>query len=309
MSGTARLDWPSFEANDRVQPLRIVTTNTRTMSATVLGRNEGSYHDLPTLLSCLRASMLVPGIAGELVGVSAASKAPFKIRDHLKSFSYDDDNDDDDESDGSSVDVGTRHDYSSKNGTSIGDIHDSNESHSTRLDRDGRNDNIVPEDEKRTMGTTTTTTTTTTTIRATTTTTTTTTAAAIVRSAPHHKHYSIPNSITPLVDSFLVEPMPYRSAAREGATHMIVLRTKPDPIVIKADPQPHHHRHYHRHHHRHSKATTGGIYENVIASRFFMSHQLPLPRDWLLELKHQQIYQSDRKLTYHWRITVILDTV
>ena len=289
MSGTARLDWPSFEANDRLQPLRIVTTNTRTMNATVLGRNEGSYHDLPTLLSCLRASMLVPGIAGELVGVSAASKTPFKIKDHLKSFSYNDDN----ESDSSSVDAGTRHDYSSNIDTSIGDIlsvnsYDSNESHSTRLDRD---------DEKRTMGTTTTTTTT---IRATTTT----TAAAAVRSAPH-KHYSIPNSVTPLVDSFLVEPMPYRSAAREGATHVIVLRTKPDPILIKADPQPQHH----RHHHRHSKATTGGIYENVIASRFFMNHQLRLPRDWLLELKHQQIYQSDRKLTYHWRMTIVLDTL
>jgi hypothetical protein len=234
--------------------------------------------------------MLVPGIAGELVGVSAARKAPFKIRDHLKSLSYDDD----DESDGSSVNVGTRHVYSSNNGTSIGDIlsvnsHDSNESHSTRLDRD---------DERRTMGTTTTT------IRATTTTTTTTAAAAAAaaRSVPH-KHCSIPNSITPLVDAFLVEPMPYRSAAREGATHIIVLRTKPDPIVMKADPRPHHH--HHRHHHRHSKAT-GGVYENVIASRFFMSHQLSLPRDWLFELKHQQTYQSDRKLTYHWRIAVIL---
>ena len=33
----------------------------------------------------------------------------------------------------------------------------------------------------------------------------------------------------PLADAFLVEPIPYRSAVEDGATHVIVLRTRPDP--------------------------------------------------------------------------------
>ena len=33
----------------------------------------------------------------------------------------------------------------------------------------------------------------------------------------------------PLADAFLVEPIPYRSAVNDGATHVIVLRTRPDP--------------------------------------------------------------------------------
>ena len=317
------------------------------MNATVLGRSEGSYHDLPTLLSCLRASMLVPGIAGELVGVSETHLTPFKIRDHLKNSSHDDDDDsddddddDDDDDEGSGVDDGTRH--------AIGDI---KSAHSSKVDGDSGN-NIPPENERRTMkGTTTATTmrgtstastttastsssTSTTTASTSSTTSTTSTitssssstaaaaaAAAARRSVPHKlQGSSIPScdsisismmitttTITPLVDAFLVEPMPYRSAAREGATHMIVLRSKPDPVIVMKTIIPRHHprRHQHDNHqqndnqHPHLKAKGGGIYENIIASRFFLSHQLQLPRDWLLALKHQHIYQSDRKLTYH----------
>ena len=30
-----------------------------------------------------------------------------------------------------------------------------------------------------------------------------------------------------------IQPIPYRSAVKDGATHIIVLRTKPDPCVMK----------------------------------------------------------------------------
>jgi hypothetical protein len=36
----------------------------------------------------------------------------------------------------------------------------------------------------------------------------------------------------PLVDAFLCEPLPYRSAVLDGASHVIVLRTRPDPCPV-----------------------------------------------------------------------------
>ena len=38
--------------------------------------------------------------------------------------------------------------------------------------------------------------------------------------------------LDPLVDALMAEPIPYRSAAEDGATHIIVLRTRPDPSPI-----------------------------------------------------------------------------
>lgn len=53
--------------------------------------------------------------------------------------------------------------------------------------------------------------------------------------------------VTPLADAFLCEPIPYISAVREGATHVIALRTRPDPspVVVKGP----------------------GVYEKLIAKR------------------------------------------
>ena len=36
----------------------------------------------------------------------------------------------------------------------------------------------------------------------------------------------------PVVDAFLCEPLPYRSAVDDGASHVIVLRTRPDPCPV-----------------------------------------------------------------------------
>ena len=36
----------------------------------------------------------------------------------------------------------------------------------------------------------------------------------------------------PIADAFLCEPLPYRSAVDDGASHVIVLRTRPDPCHV-----------------------------------------------------------------------------
>ena len=271
MSGITRLDWSTFDANDRLQPLRIVTTDTHAMRSVVLGRREGNFHNLTTLLRCLKASMLVPGIAGELVGVTATNRAPFNVREHLQNYNSSNNNSSSNADhyrgannkvdSGASIDTHDS-DYSpykkahlSNDDNSNDDIshpvHESSHSHTNRTPTDHSHRRSDLDDNAVRTGPTPSTTT------------------------------NIPDTITPLVDAFLVEPMPYRSAVREGATHAIVLRTRPDPINMNIP--------------THKRAT--GIYENIIANRFFMSNQLQRPRSWLLSLKHQEIYLSDCKLS------------
>lgn len=36
----------------------------------------------------------------------------------------------------------------------------------------------------------------------------------------------------PMCDALMFEPIPYRSALKEGATHVLVLRTRPDEVKV-----------------------------------------------------------------------------
>ena len=62
MKGTQRLDWHTFEHNERIQPLYIISCSTLTLQTIKLNRNDGNYVDLLSLLACIRASMTVPGM-------------------------------------------------------------------------------------------------------------------------------------------------------------------------------------------------------------------------------------------------------
>jgi len=55
-------------------------------------------------------------------------------------------------------------------------------------------------------------------------------------------------------DAFCYEPMPYRSAVEEDATHVLVLRTRPDGCAVKTKPT---------------------LYESVIAPFYFNSNNMP----------------------------------
>lgn len=77
-----------------------------------------------------------------------------------------------------------------------------------------------------------------------------------------------------LVDAFLVEPIPYRSACKDGATHVIVLRTRPDPCPVLGNKGP-------------------GLFERVICRRFFDANGQPGAGDWVEQLRHQLVYAED----------------
>ena len=62
MKGTQRLDYKTFELNERIQLLYIISLSTLTLQTIKLNRNDGNYVDLLSLLACIRASMTVPGM-------------------------------------------------------------------------------------------------------------------------------------------------------------------------------------------------------------------------------------------------------
>ncbi|CAM9219890.1 unnamed protein product, partial [Discosporangium mesarthrocarpum] len=63
------LDFPTFSANNQHQPLNIVASGLESMSSVSLASTTGHFSTLKELTHCIRASMLVPGLAGPLVTV------------------------------------------------------------------------------------------------------------------------------------------------------------------------------------------------------------------------------------------------
>lgn len=68
------LDWEIFSKNEANQPLRIVASSLKTLSPLIMSRENGNYGDMPSLLSCIRASMSVPGITGSMMALSENSR-------------------------------------------------------------------------------------------------------------------------------------------------------------------------------------------------------------------------------------------
>lgn len=89
------------------------------------------------------------------------------------------------------------------------------------------------------------------------------------KGAPVPEHWLV----EPLVDALVAEPIPYRSAVKDGATHVIALRTRPDPSPILGKP--------------------AGVYEKVISRRFFARYAEPEAAEFLLRSDHHKIYAED----------------
>jgi len=73
-------------------------------------------------------------------------------------------------------------------------------------------------------------------------------------------------------DAFCYEPIPYRSAVEEGATHVLVLRTRPEGSTLRTKPT---------------------IYESLLAPNYFKSHRLPQVADFFKSGGQQYIYLED----------------
>lgn len=67
--GTQKLDFRSFTTHEKTLPLKIVTSSLDTLQSIILSRANGNFNDVGSLLSCIRSSMSVPGLTGDLMGI------------------------------------------------------------------------------------------------------------------------------------------------------------------------------------------------------------------------------------------------
>ena len=80
------------------------------------------------------------------------------------------------------------------------------------------------------------------------------------------------NETLPFFDAFCFEPLPYRSAVAEGATHALVLCSRPEGYQPKTAP---------------------GVYERGVAPIYFRSHGLPEVAQFFEQGGQQYIYAED----------------
>jgi len=80
------------------------------------------------------------------------------------------------------------------------------------------------------------------------------------------------NTISRCFDAFCYEPIPYRSAVEEGATHVLVLKTRPEGNVIGTKP---------------------GLFEKVFAPLYFDGNDMPLVAKYFENGGQQYIYVED----------------
>ena len=179
------LDWETFSKNEKHQELRIVASLLTNMSSILFSRREGHYSNLPSLLRCIRASMLVPGITGDLMAVSSSCPTPDFLRTSKLLHPVD-------------VLSGGASLLPIQNESFVDD-----DSHSSWVSR------LVPS-WLREVG---------------------------EGEGIEARRGNESEQVLPVADAFLCEPMPYRSAVQEGATHVIMLRTRPDPVIARNQSQ------------------------------------------------------------------------
>jgi len=80
------------------------------------------------------------------------------------------------------------------------------------------------------------------------------------------------NETLPFFDAFCFEPLPYRSAVEEGATHCLVLCSRPEGFQPKTKP---------------------GVYEKAVAPLYFKSHGEPAVVGFFEKGGQQYIYAED----------------
>jgi predicted acylesterase/phospholipase RssA len=239
------LDWNIFTKNEAAQPLKIVASSLKTMAPVVMSREKGNYGDLSSLLQCIRASMAVPGITGGMMAISETEKkslpsnghscsVPFKVQKRSKvHHSY------------QVAKIGIDESIPQKEVQLTGIMKTKIVQEAIVVARAaivlllkwitllrgktdlrsavGVNSNYVASEMYGERG-----------VRDL-------TPKSFEKSTDSINSKEIKNTpdkersvedCEPLVDAFLCEPLPYRSAVLDGASHVIVLRTRPDPCPV-----------------------------------------------------------------------------
>jgi len=79
--------------------------------------------------------------------------------------------------------------------------------------------------------------------------------------------------LEPLADSMLFQPLPFRAAIEEGATHIVTIRSRPDGVDVSGK---------------------GSIFERLILRRFFLrKNKLPNMFKYMTSYTHKKVYSED----------------
>jgi len=68
------LDWKAFEEMQKVQPLKVMASGLRSGRAVTMDMKRGSFRNIEELANCMRASCLLPGVAGPVMNLGASVK-------------------------------------------------------------------------------------------------------------------------------------------------------------------------------------------------------------------------------------------
>ena len=183
MSECQKFDYETFLKNNAKQPLSIMTSDLETLQAVRLSSENGNFDDLPTLLKCIRSSMLVPGVTGELMALYEGEKTPCIVE--------------------------------------------------------------YPKRKRRLRP---------------------------LRSGRRRRRRAPVTNL--LGDALITEPIPYRQAVKDGCSHVLVLRTRPDPALTVL----------------HGK---GGVYERVIARRCLERYGHHEAAAYMMKQGHVYTYAED----------------
>ena len=63
------LDWEVFEEMQNVQPLKVIASGLKSQRAIIMDMEKGSFSSIEELASCMRASCLLPGVAGAVMNI------------------------------------------------------------------------------------------------------------------------------------------------------------------------------------------------------------------------------------------------
>jgi hypothetical protein len=278
MNGMNRLDWKTFLKNEEKQPLKIITSSTSTLESLVLSRDNGNYNCIDSLLLCIRASMLVPGVTGpQIMAMKNRRSIPYPkdpSNDDARDIKLDavrdrelirDMTDELESIEDTAIKAASGY-QKLNDGTILNSKFASDSAALTTAPPPSAwkqlsfgfrrrppvskfQRSMISEGDSESY---------------------------LDKSMEIALNSNGDDASDNLIDALLCEPLPYRSALKEGATHVLMLRTRPDPSPVKLT----------------GKA---GIFEKFIARRYFRSHNESLAEDFMLKMKHHRIYAEDCK--------------
>ncbi|KAL3809075.1 hypothetical protein ACHAXA_007860, partial [Cyclostephanos tholiformis] len=178
------LDWEAFEEMQEVQPLKVIASGLKSQRAFVMDMERGSFTNIEELACCMRASCLLPGVAGPVMNMI----------------------------------------FPRGGGEEKGDDGGrGNERHERRY-----------------------------------------------RMIPMNDFDGGGDDYEPLADALLFEPLPYRSAIAEGATHVVCLRSRPDGVDVTGKTS---------------------IFEKLVLRRFFLrKNRLRSAYEYMKRHLHKKVY-------------------